>query len=117
MPFVDHPRIAMSGASPDVLVGDDGLAEIKCPATHTHILTLLDGDIDADYLKQMQWQMACTNRQWCDFVSYDPRMPDHLRLFVRRIERDEASIRYLESEVEKFIIVMEDTISKLMQRT
>src|SRR5690606_6597640 len=66
--FVDHPTIAMSGASPDGLIGDDGLVEVKCPNTATHLDTLLGGAIPDKYLKQMQWQMACTGRQWCDFV-------------------------------------------------
>lgn len=101
--FVDHHAIAMAGASPDRLVGDEGLLEIKCPATHTHIETLLGAPIDRDYMLQMQWQIACTGRKWCDFVSYDPRMPEALRLFVKRVERDDALIAELEAEVMKFL--------------
>lgn len=86
--FIDHPRIAMSGASPDGLVGDAGLVEIKCPNTATHIDYLRGGSIDRKYVLQMQWQMACTDRVWCDWVSYDPRMPEEMRLLVRRVERD-----------------------------
>src|SRR6476619_1024978 len=67
--FVPHPSIAMSGASPDGLVGDDGLLELKCPNTATHIETLLTGRIPDKYVKQMQFQMACTRRAWCDFAS------------------------------------------------
>jgi putative phage-type endonuclease len=101
--FVDHPTIPMAGASPDRLVSTDGLLEIKCPATHTHLATLLGASIESDYLTQMQWQMACTGRQWCDFVSYDPRLPGEMALFVKRVQRDEAVIRELEAEVSKFL--------------
>lgn len=113
VPFVDHPRIAMSGASPDHLVDDDGLVEIKCPATHTHIATLLGGTIKPDYLTQMQWQMACTNRVWCDFVSFDPRMPEDVRLFVQRVERDGKRIRELEAAVDVFLGEVAETINLL----
>ena len=70
--FVQHPTIEMAGASPDGLVGDYGLVEIKCPDTHTHIRTLDGASIDGKYVTQMMWQMACTGRNWCDWVSYDP---------------------------------------------
>lgn len=111
--FIDHPGIAMAGASPDRLVGADGLLEVKCPATHTHIATMLGASIDRDYLLQMQWQMACTGRKWCDFVSYDPRMPDALRLFVKRVERDDEAIAELESEVMKFLWEVAAKVSAL----
>lgn len=101
--FVDHPNIGMTGASPDRLVGDDGLLEIKCPATHTHIETLLGASIDPDYLTQMQWQMACTGRAYCDFVSFDPRLPESMRLFVQRVLRDVARIVELEQAVIAFL--------------
>ena len=81
--FVPHPSIAMSGASPDGLVKDDGLVEIKCPNTATHIETVLGQEAPAKYLPQMQWQMACTGRDFCDFVSFDPRLPDDMQLFIR----------------------------------
>jgi putative phage-type endonuclease len=100
--FIDHPTIAMSGASPDGLVGVlaslDGLIEIKCPNTATHLATLLDSKVPAKYMTQMQWQMACTERAWCDWVSYDPRLPESMRLFVQRIERDDKRIQELEKE-------------------
>ena len=86
--FVKHPVIAMSGASPDRLIMDDGLIEVKCPNTATHIETLLGAAIPTKYVLQMQWQMDCTDRAWCDFVSYDPRMPEHMRLHVVRVARD-----------------------------
>lgn len=101
--FIDHPSIAMSGASPDGLIGADGLIEIKCPNTATHIDTLLGKTVPAKYMTQMQWQMACTGAKYCEFVSFDPRMPEHLRLFVGRVERDDAVIASLEKEVTIFL--------------
>lgn len=114
--FVDHPTIGMSGASPDRLVGDDGLLEIKCPATHTHIATLEGAPIDPDYLTQMQWQMACTGRIWCDWVSFDPRMPESMRLIVRRVERDNARIAELETEVIAFLTEVRLTVERLRRK-
>lgn len=105
--FVDHPSIAMSGASPDGLVGDDGLIEVKCPNSATHLATLKGADIDGKYMKQMQWQMACTGRKWCDFVSFDPRMPDHMQLYVRRVERDLEMIAAINSAVTTFLVELE----------
>jgi len=110
---VDHPTIPMSGASPDGLVGDDGLIEIKCPNTATHIDTVLSGDADKRYICQMQWQLAVTGRKWCDFVSYDPRMPDNLKLFIKRVERDDELIKELESEVVKFITELDEKVDTL----
>ncbi|MBB4063640.1 lambda exonuclease family protein [Gellertiella hungarica] len=106
--FVDHPRIAMSGASPDGLVGELGLVEIKCPNTATHIETLLGAEIDGKYLKQMQWQMACTKRGWCDFVSYDPRLPESMQIHIQRVTADHAFISKLEIDVSDFLIELED---------
>lgn len=111
--FTDHPAINMAGASPDGVVGHDGLLEIKCPNTATHIDTLLAGKIDAKYITQMQWQMACTGRAWCDFVSYDPRMPQHLAIWVKRVPRDDAMIRELESAVETFLADVAATVAAL----
>jgi putative phage-type endonuclease len=110
--FVIHPQIADSGASPDGLIGEDGLAEFKCPNTATHIEALLTKVVPAKYLTQMQWQMACTGRKWCDFVSYDPRMPETMRLFIQRIERDEKLILSLEKDVREFL---DDMAKKLAQ--
>ena len=110
--FVIHPSITDSGASPDGLIGDDGLVEFKCPNTATHIDTLLSGAVPAKYLTQMQWQMACTGRRWCDFVSYDPRMPETMRLFIQRVERDEKLIFSLEKDVREFL---DDMAKKLAQ--
>lgn len=101
--FVHHPRIEMSGASPDGLIGPDGLVEIKCPNTAQHLETLLDGTIPEKYILQMQWQMACTERTWCDFCSFDPRLPERMRVFIKRIERDDKQIGILEKEVALFL--------------
>ena len=115
--FVPHPSIPMSGASPDGLVGDDGLVEIKCPQTATQIDTLLKRTVPEKYILQMQWQMACTGRQWCDFVSYDPRMPENLRLFVKRIERDNALIADLEVKVAAFLLEVDGKVHALLELT
>lgn len=111
--FAVHPTIEQAGASPDGCVGDDGLVEIKCPQTATHIATLLSGVAPSKYIPQMQWQMACTGRKWCDFCSYDPRLSDKLKLFVVRVERDDEKIAEMETEVRKFLAEIEDTINKL----
>jgi putative phage-type endonuclease len=101
--FIDHPTIAMSGASPDGFVGEDGLVEIKCPESKTQMETLLTQKVPNKYMPQMQWQMACTGRKWCDFVSYDPRMPQNLQIFVQRVERNDLYIKMLEDEVKTFL--------------
>lgn len=111
--FVTHPSISMAGASPDGYVSSDGLVEIKCPNTATHIDTLLGRSVPGKYLHQIQFQLACTDRQWCDFVSYDPRMPEHLKLFVRRVKRDDTHIADLELEVIKFLSEVEDKVASL----
>jgi len=113
--FVDHPEIAMTGASPDGLVGADGMLEIKCPNTATHLDTLLEGKIAEKYVTQMMWQMACTGRQWCDFVSYDPRLPENMQLFVHRVTRDAGSVLYLESHVSDFIAEIDDKVARLRE--
>ena len=111
--FADHPTIAMSGASPDGLLENDGLVEIKCPNTATHIETLLSGAVPQKYETQMMWQMACTGRQWCEFISYDPRLPEAMALFVKRISRDEDRIAELEAEVRSFLNELDSTIVDL----
>ena len=111
--FVPHPTIEMAGASPDGLVDADGLVEIKCPNSATHKKTLLSRKADSQYVNQMMWQMACTGRMWCDFVSYDPRFPEHLQLFVTRVFRDDTLIAQLESEVTTFLAEVNEEIEKL----
>ena len=111
--FVPHPKIDQAGCSPDGLVGDDGLTEIKCPNTATHLETLLGQAVPSKYDAQMQFQMACTGRQWCDFVSYDPRMPENMRLFIKRVARDDKRIAELESEIAAFLLEMAVKLSEL----
>jgi putative phage-type endonuclease len=111
--FVDHPTIPMTGASPDGYAGEDGLVEIKCPNTATHIEHLLSNQVPDKYIIQMQWQISCTGRQWCDFVSYDPRMPQELRLWVKRVTRDPKRILSLEDAVTAFLGEVDDTVKKL----
>lgn len=114
--FIDHPTIAMSGASPDGTIGERGLLELKCPQTATHIATLLGGSVPSKYYDQIQWQIACTERGWCDFVSYDPRLPEEMRLFVRRIERDAERIALLETEITSFLREVDETVLKLTEQ-
>ena len=111
--FVPHPKIEMSGASPDGLVGLFGMLEIKCPNTATHIDTLLTQTVPTKYITQMQWQMRCADRQWCDYVSYDPRLPSDLQLFVKRVEFDAPYVAMLEEEVTLFLKELEDKVNKL----
>lgn len=113
--FVPHPSIEMAGASPDGLVGDDGLLEIKCPNTATHIDTLLNQSVPTKYFTQMQFQMACTGRKWCDFVSFDNRLPEELQLFVKRVPRDDVYIKIMEAEIVQFITELDEKIEKLMK--
>lgn len=110
--FIPHPRIALSGASPDGLAGE-GLVEIKCPETKTHIDTLLARKIPAKYQLQMQWQMACTQRTWCDFVSFDPRMPENLQLWISRLSLDVEKVTQIEMEVGRFLVEMNEKLEKL----
>lgn len=111
--FVPHSTIEMSGASPDGLIGNDGLIEVKCPNTATHVDTLLNATIPAKYIAQMQWQMACTGKKWCDFVSYDPRLPEKMQLFVKRLDRDDTYIGELEKEVVLFLTELENQVNQL----
>lgn len=111
--FVEHPTIAMAGASPDGLVGDNGLVEIKCPSTSTHVDTLLAQEIPEEYVKQIDWQMACTGRRYCDFISYDPRLPPHMSMFVKRRERDDAAIAALEADARTFLAEIDVKVDAL----
>ena len=111
--FIIHPTIEASGASPDGRIGDDGLVEIKCPNTATHIESLLGSEIPDKYIVQMQWQMACTGTKWCDWVSYDPRMPARLSLHVKRIMRDDTRIAELENLVRDFLKELAAKVSAL----
>jgi putative phage-type endonuclease len=113
--MIQHPKIEMAGASPDGLVREDGLVEIKCPNTSTHIATLMADKAPSGYMAQMQWQMACTGRAWVDFVSFDPRMPEDMQLFIKRVPRDEKLIAEYEAEVVKFLAEVQETVDKLIQ--
>lgn len=113
--LVRHPSISMTHASPDGLVGDDGLIEIKCPNTATHIETLRGHSLAGKYNTQIQWQLACTGRQWCDFVSFDPRMPEQMRLFIRRVRRDSVMIPELEQGVMDFLREVDAAVIELQR--
>lgn len=101
--FVPHATIENAGASPDGLIQHDGLIEIKCPQTATHLELLSGGNIPARYMMQMYWQMACTGRDWCMFVCFDPRLPEGMQMYMEEVPRDEKIINQLEDEVIKFI--------------
>jgi hypothetical protein len=111
--FVPHPRIECCGASPDALIGEDGLAQFKCPNTATHLNYLLKGEVPSEYKDQMLVEMACTGRLWCDLVSFDPRLPREFQLFIRRFPRDEARIAEIEGKVEEFLEEIRDMLVRL----
>lgn len=111
--FIEHPTVQMSGASPDGLVEPDGLIEIKCPNSAAHIETLIGGTVDERYVFQMQWQMACTGRAWCDFVSFDPRLPERMQLWVKRFPRDPKRIAEMEDLARCFLQEVDAAIALL----
>ena len=119
--FFEHPVLSMSGASPDGAVHAKiegkyaGLIEIKCPIETTHTNTLMSKSVPSKYIPQMQWQLACTGASWVDFVSYNPNFPSELQLFISRVDRDQVYISELETEVEKFLEEVEQTIIKLKE--
>jgi putative phage-type endonuclease len=113
--FVDHPTIEGFGCSPDGIVGE-GLIEIKAPNTANHIETVLENKAPSKYIPQMQCQMACTGAKWCDFVSFDPRVPEDLQLFVVRVERDQEYIDSMEVEVKQFLSEVLDLFNQLKAR-
>ena len=114
--FIPHPTIDGTGASPDGLVADDGLVEFKCPNTATHIKTLLGGNIDRKYVLQMHWQMLCCERDWCDFVSFDPRLPLEMQMHRERVERDDKLAGEIQDAVNAFITEVETAVSELTER-
>jgi putative phage-type endonuclease len=114
--FIAHPSIAWAGASPDGLIGDDGCLEIKCPNSATHIATLTGANIDRKYVLQVHFQMMCTERLWCDFVSFDPRLPLEMQLHVERVQRDPELTTEIESEVSKFLAEVDETVATLRAR-
>ena len=115
--FVNHPRIKMAGCSPDGLVGSKGLVEVKCPNTATHIETLLNDSVDLKYMRQMQFQLAChPDREWCDYVSYDGRMPPGMQMWVKRFDRDDKIIELMEQDVEVFLAELDEKEQALRER-
>lgn len=113
--FVNHPKIAMSGASPDGIV-NDGLVEIKCPNSATHFDYILEDVVPEKYKPQMAWQMACTGAKWCDFVSFDNRAPEGLQYFQIRYMRDEVYIQSLENEVIEFLKELDFKYNQLAEK-
>lgn len=114
--LVMHPTIARFGASPDGLVGEDGLLEIKCPNTATHVATMQSGRHDPQYEWQMLAQMACTGRQWVDFVSYDDRLPEALQYVCHRFERDFKRIREMEAAIKDFLEELDELEEEMRHR-
>lgn len=114
--FVDHPTIVNFGCSPDGLVGDDGLIEIKCPNTATHIDYVMQDKVPTKYIPQIQCQLAVTGRKWCDFVSFDPRLPDGLQILIVRLERDDKYIEKLEARVVKFLDEVNSAVNGLKEK-
>lgn len=114
--FIPHPTIKDAGASPDGLVGDDGMVEIKCPESKTALeCWLSENPVEAKYFAQMQWQMRCADRSWCDYVVFDPRMPAKAQLFIKRVERDDAWLEKAEAEVIKFLAEVDAKVAALKQ--
>lgn len=111
--LVNHPAIKMSGASPDGLVDQDGQLEVKCPNSQTHLNTVLTKEVPGEYIPQITWQLACTRRKWCDFVSYDPRLPEYLQLVIIRIFAKDLDIAGIEQSVIKFNQKIDQIVAEL----
>ncbi len=114
--FVQHPTLEWSGASPDGLIGTLGIVEFKCPELRTHIDYLLGGTLSKAYRCQMQWELECTGRLWCDFVSYNPLLPPEMRLHIRRIRIGSEEHAELIREVPAFLGEVENRLTELRQR-
>jgi putative phage-type endonuclease len=112
---VPHPLIEESSASPDGLVGDNGLIEIKCPNTTTMVNTVIKGEIPENYKTQMMWQLACTQRDWCDFVMYDPRLPDERNIWIKRFSPSQEEILALELKVIDFLHEVRERVNMFKQ--
>lgn len=111
--FIHHPTIKWVGGSPDGLVGADGGVELKCPQPAEHIRILLTKDI-ADYQAQIQGLMWIKARQWWDFVSYCPQMPDGLQVYIQRVPRDDDYIAELAGNVLQFLAEVDEQHKALM---
>lgn len=114
--FVLHPIFDFAGSSPDGLVNENGILEIKCPKTTTHLKWMLAGGVPEEHQAQCLWNMACCDRKWADFVSYDPRLPEGLKIFIARMERDDERIAVIEADVSKFNDEIEKEMSRLRER-
>jgi putative phage-type endonuclease len=113
---IDHPTIAMSSASPDGLIAETGMVEVKCPNTATHIAFIRTEKIPNKYILQMQWQMACAERDWCQFISYDPRLPPKMQLLTKKVERDDEKIAELEGAIATFLDEVAATVAELQEK-
>jgi putative phage-type endonuclease len=114
--FIPHPTIAMAGASPDGLV-EGGMVEIKCPESKTFLEVILSNNpVESKYFAQMQWQMRCADRPWCDYVVFDPRFPPKAQLFIARVNRDDRWIEEAETEVKKFLAEVDEKVQALKQK-
>lgn len=114
--FMPHPSLANAGASPDGLIGSDGMVQIKCPEPKTHIKFLMGGTIPQMYRYQVQWEMACTGRKWSDFASFNSDLPDEMRLFIKRFERDDELIADMETRAAGFLADVESQIKALTRK-
>ena len=103
VPFIDHPNIEWFGCSPDGLVSDRGLVEIKCMQPKGHWEVIKTKEIPKNYWIQQQAQLSCTNREWNDYVGFNPIFPDKSQLFIKRTYRDEVFITEMELEIKKFL--------------
>lgn len=114
--LVLHPRLKGTHASPDGIIGTDGLVELKCFEGANHLATLLSGEFESKYITQVDWQMACTGRKWCDLAAYHPDPPPEMRLAVVRIERDEKRIAKLDAEVAEFLEELNTRLTALRSK-
>ena len=113
--FVNHPTIEGFGCSPDGLVGE-GLIEIKCPNSATHWSYIKANEPPQKYIIQMQAQMSVTRAKWCDFVSFDPRMPERSQLLIIRINRDDEFIAEMENDIKQFLSEVEAEVNLMEKR-
>jgi putative phage-type endonuclease len=114
--FIRHPKLE-AGCSPDGLVGQDGLIEIKCVQPATALDLLESKKVPADHYNQIQWQLAVTGRDWCDYVVYQPKLPERLRLNVMRVVRNQSDILNMTVKVEQFLEELNRKVKKLKEMT
>lgn len=117
--FIVHPQLDYTGTSPDCLVFGNGVGEVKCPNSATHIATLQSGKADPKYHWQQQHQMWCTGRDWNDFISFDDRLPEGLQLFICRVPRNEKDIEQMADAITLFnseLVALENTMKTLMTK-